>query len=102
MFGSEAGEEGLKEVIDRMKKRLIEHDEKHSKGVKDLKNKDALIAKLKQELREVMENMENTINEQKSKEIDEMIEKHIKKEFEAFAEWKKKVLIDRNIENESK
>ena len=37
--------------------------------MKDLKNKETLNIKLKQELREVMEGMEKQIREQKSQEI---------------------------------
>jgi arsenate reductase-like glutaredoxin family protein len=57
MFKNPITDDSLKETIERMKKRLAEQDEKHSKQVKELKNKEGLIAKLKQELREVMENM---------------------------------------------
>lgn len=42
-----------------MKKRLLEQDEKVSKYVKEIKNKESLIQKLKQELRDLMENTEN-------------------------------------------
>lgn len=38
-----------------MKKRLNQQDEKISKNVKEMKNKETLINKLKQELRELME-----------------------------------------------
>lgn len=41
-------DEAIKEGLDRAKKRLAEQDEKISKNVKELKNKESLITKLKQ------------------------------------------------------
>lgn len=87
--------------MERMKKRLVEQDQKHSKNVKQLKNKDALNKQLKQELREVMENMEKQINEQKSKEIQEIIDNYIKKEFDSFSQWRSKISSEKNILKES-
>ena len=43
-----SNEESVKEALERMKKRLIEQDEKNSKIVKELKNKETLNVKLKQ------------------------------------------------------
>ena len=51
IFSEKVTDDSLKETMERMKKRLIEQDEKHSKNVKQLKNKDLLNTKLKQELR---------------------------------------------------
>lgn len=48
MLNSDVNDENLKEAMDRMKKRLIEQDEKYSKYLKDMKNKDTLNSKLKQ------------------------------------------------------
>ena len=38
-----------------MKKRILEQDEKISKNVRDFKNKDSQITKLKTEVRELLE-----------------------------------------------
>lgn len=84
VFTAPVTDDVLKEAVERMKKRLIEQDEKNSKNVKDLKNKETLNTKLKLELREVMESMEKQIKEQKSQEITELIEKYIEKEFQSF------------------
>jgi hypothetical protein len=58
LFASIVTDETIKETLDRTKKRMLEQDEKLSKNVKELKNKESLISKLKQELRELMENVD--------------------------------------------
>ena len=45
--------------------------------------------------------MEKQINEQTNKEIQDVIEKHIKKEFDSFSEWKDKIITEKNILKES-
>jgi thiamine kinase-like enzyme len=45
--------------------------------------------------------MEKQINEQANKEIQDVIEKHIKKEFDSFSEWKDKIITEKNILKES-
>lgn len=48
-----------------------------------------------------MENMEKQINEQKSKEIQEIIDNYIKKEFDSFSQWRSKISSEKNILKES-
>lgn len=47
MLKSSTNDESLKESMSRIKKRLDEQDEKSTKMIKDIKNKEALITKLK-------------------------------------------------------
>ena len=48
LLAAPVADESIKEGLERAKKRLAEQDEKISKGVKELKNKESLISKLKQ------------------------------------------------------
>lgn len=42
------------EIIEKVKKRVDDQDEKVNKYIKESKNKDVLVSKLRQEIRDVM------------------------------------------------
>lgn len=59
---------------------MAEQDEKIAKSVKELKNKEALIAKLKQELRELMEGAGTREQQQGLEQAGQLVETLIKRE----------------------
>lgn len=80
LLGAPVAEEAVREGLERARRRLAEQDEKIAKGVRELKNKESLISKLKQELRELMEGAGTREQQQSLEQAGQLVEDHIKDE----------------------
>ena len=62
------------EILDHIKRRISDQDEKINKNIKEGKKKDELITKLRKEIRSLLENQENDLQNFKNKEIAELVQ----------------------------